>query len=681
MKKKIIGIVIALVLLLGAGYFVYRYYGRQDSSTTLTMSEKEWIENNKKNLQDMSIITSIPVLNYEGNGVILDFISDLEKDTNLTFNKIPYTAGAELKSKYAFTVKDTIDTNDILIYQDDYVLVSKDTIKYSGTDEISNASIGIISGSLDKVSSALKATSNVTFKEYDNVDALVSDLGSGAITMMAVPRLQYLAKTLSNGEFNIVYHISELKQNYVLTLGDVNELNVIIKKYYAKWAKDNFKTKFNTYLVSDYFAITNVSTKDQSTLKSKTYTYGYVANYPYDVSGNNLSGINMDILHDLKDVAGIKIECKSFSSLNNLYDNLNNNNLDFFYDTTYFKDYNLDVYRTIAPSTNKMLIISGLDNKSVINSVNSLTSINVLAIKDSKINQYLKDNGVTTKEFNNMSDLVKNAKSDSVIAIDSMNYDYYLHNGLENTHVVYTMKLSDGYRFVVRNIDANKVFEKFFSFYLSFINEKEYVNNSYAELLTVKSGNNILINILTVIGAVIVGMFVVYLAYRAIHNRIKSLTKDEKNNKLRYIDMLTSLKNRNYLNEHIDDWDNDGIYPKAVVVVDLNNVAYINDNYGHQEGDNVIKEAASILIKTQIDNSDLIRTSGNEFLIYLIGYEEKDVTSYVKKINKEMKSLAHGFGAATGYSMIPDGIKTIDDAVNEATINMRNNKNEAESNE
>ena len=60
----------------------------------------------------------------------------------------------------------------------------------------------------------------------------------------------------------------------------------------------------------------------------------------------------------------------------------------------------------------------------------------------------------------------------------------------------------------------------------------------------------------------------------------------------------------------------------------------------------------------------------------MIGYEEKQVISYLRKLNKELKDLAHGFGAASGYSMITDAIKTIDDAVNEATLDMRNNKEE-----
>ena len=105
-------------------------------------------------------------------------------------------------------------------------------------------------------------------------------------------------------------------------------------------------------------------------------------------------------------------------------------------------------------------------------------------------------------------------------------------------------------------------------------------------------------------------------------------------------------------------------------------MAYVNDNYGHTEGDNLIKEAANKLITTQIENSEIMRTNGNEFLIYLVGYEEKQVISYIRKLNKEFKDISHGFGAAIGYSMIMDAIKTVDDAINEATQDMKSNKEE-----
>ena len=108
----------------------------------------------------------------------------------------------------------------------------------------------------------------------------------------------------------------------------------------------------------------------------------------------------------------------------------------------------------------------------------------------------------------------------------------------------------------------------------------------------------------------------------------------------------------------------------------LNNVKYVNDNYGHEEGDQLIIKAASILVNTQLENSEVIRTDGNEFLIYLVGYSDRQIATYTKKLEKEMKSLPHEFGAAIGYSMITDEIKTLDDAINEATLEMITNKEE-----
>ena len=109
-------------------------------------------------------------------------------------------------------------------------------------------------------------------------------------------------------------------------------------------------------------------------------------------------------------------------------------------------------------------------------------------------------------------------------------------------------------------------------------------------------------------------------------------------------------------------------------MVDLNNVKYVNDNYGHEEGDDLIIKAAGILVNTQLENSEIIRTDGNEFLIYLVGYSEQQIATYSKKIAKEFKSLPYGFGASVGYSMIFDNIKTIDDAMNEAMIDMQSDK-------
>ena len=100
----------------------------------------------------------------------------------------------------------------------------------------------------------------------------------------------------------------------------------------------------------------------------------------------------------------------------------------------------------------------------------------------------------------------------------------------------------------------------------------------------------------------------------------------------------------------------------------------INDTQGYEKGDEQIKAAANILVKAQLDNSDIIRTDGNEFVIYLIGYQQKQLVSYIHKLNKEFKKLPFEQGAAIGYSMIEDDIKTVEDAINEAVEEVKKQK-------
>ena len=61
----------------------------------------------------------------------------------------------------------------------------------------------------------------------------------------------------------------------------------------------------------------------------------------------------------------------------------------------------------------------------------------------------------------------------------------------------------------------------------------------------------------------------------------------------------------------------------------------------------------------------------------MVGYDEKQIVSYIRKLSKDLKDLSHDFGAAIGYSIITDEIKTVDDAINEATMDMKNNKQES----
>ena len=189
---------------------------------------------------------------------------------------------------------------------------------------------------------------------------------------------------------------------------------------------------------------------------------------------------------------------------------------------------------------------------------------------------------------------------------------------------------------------------------MKYNNDSKKINLSYVYLI---------------IGIIVLTIFsIFYFKNRTISSKVK------KEDKMKYVDHLTSLKNRHYLNQNYLKWQSNKIYPQAIIVVNVNKIGHINDVYGHEEGDMVIKQAANILINNQLEQSDIVRTNGDEFLIYLVGYEESKVITYMRRLYKEFKNLPYKFGASLGYSMILDDVKTIDDAINESVLEIKTNK-------
>ena len=52
MKKRVV--IIAVLIALISFVFVYRYYNKEDKNTTLTVAEKQWVQNNSKKTFDFS---------------------------------------------------------------------------------------------------------------------------------------------------------------------------------------------------------------------------------------------------------------------------------------------------------------------------------------------------------------------------------------------------------------------------------------------------------------------------------------------------------------------------------------------------------------------------------------------------------------------------------------------------
>ncbi len=83
-------------------------------------------------------------------------------------------------------------------------------------------------------------------------------------------------------------------------------------------------------------------------------------------------------------------------------------------------------------------------------------------------------------------------------------------------------------------------------------------------------------------------------------------------------DALTELPNRRYIMKRLEqEWDSSTRTgrPLSVIMVDIDHFKRVNDQHGHDVGDIVLKETASVLRRTARQGEEAARLGGEEFLV------------------------------------------------------------------
>ena len=98
------------------------------------------------------------------------------------------------------------------------------------------------------------------------------------------------------------------------------------------------------------------------------------------------------------------------------------------------------------------------------------------------------------------------------------------------------------------------------------------------------------------------------------------------------LDSLTGLGNRVTYNEYLANLQRKNHIVLSVVTIDLDNFKGINDEWGHQEGDQVLKIFAAQL-KSVFDGKGVcIRLGGDEFVVLIYENQKKVVEAYLKAL-------------------------------------------------
>jgi len=137
-------------------------------------------------------------------------------------------------------------------------------------------------------------------------------------------------------------------------------------------------------------------------------------------------------------------------------------------------------------------------------------------------------------------------------------------------------------------------------------------------------------------------------------NKLETTTIELK--RLSGIDALTGVANRRFFDEMLDkEWARAARsrQPLAIIMVDIDRFKIHNDTYGHQAGDECLRQVASVLKHSVRRPADLVaRYGGEEFSVILPGADVNGATAVAERMRAEVQAikLAHA-KTVTGHDV------------------------------
>mgnify|MGYP000009084842 FL=1 len=134
-------------------------------------------------------------------------------------------------------------------------------------------------------------------------------------------------------------------------------------------------------------------------------------------------------------------------------------------------------------------------------------------------------------------------------------------------------------------------------------------------------------------------------------NTIELALKKEFEHQGRITDELTHLKNRQGLNEYAADTIcgriNDNL-PVNIVMCDIDHFKSVNDTYGHDAGDTVLRDVAAILQEGTRTGSDCAFRFGGEEMILILNCEPEKAYEIAERLRISVENSEHTVTAADG---------------------------------
>ncbi len=131
-----------------------------------------------------------------------------------------------------------------------------------------------------------------------------------------------------------------------------------------------------------------------------------------------------------------------------------------------------------------------------------------------------------------------------------------------------------------------------------------------------------------------------------------------------YLDGLTGVFNRRYFDQQFErEWARAARQHAvlSLILVDVDHFKKYNDHYGHQQGDECLREIASLLLKSCKRGTDIVARYGGEEFICLLpdtGHDDAMALAHSIEVNVRRRALSHAASPVADVVTVSAGVAT-----------------------
>ena len=160
---------------------------------------------------------------------------------------------------------------------------------------------------------------------------------------------------------------------------------------------------------------------------------------------------------------------------------------------------------------------------------------------------------------------------------------------------------------------------------------------SFLMLLRLTDQNNLfLLNLLTIISAFLfLGLLYLVQTVKKLQTQLKQFKR------LAYTDTLTGIPNRRLFRKHFNKTYHEAILmqkPISIAIIDIDRFKAFNDTFGHQAGDDCLRDVAHAIVNEfKQSNHFIARYGGEEFIMILSNTDKQEAIQIAEKIRQKIE--------------------------------------------